>query len=862
MALNNLGLGFLFTAKDMASDVLKKIGGGLDSLDMKASKLKPDLDDIGHAFGIVAAASTAFAVAGTIAIDKATDAAGRFGKGMAEVSTLVDEAQFSSADLEKTVLKMMSTFGGKSEDHIKALYQSISAGANDAVKANNLLTAANKLAIGGVTESTNAVNALTNTLNAYSLSYDKATDVSDAFFVAIRMGKTTATELANTIGRLAPTAASVGVGFDQLLAAVAAVTTKGLKTEEAVTGIKAAFANIIKPTADAAAEAKRLGIAFDANALRSKGLPGLLNEITSSSKFNKDSIAKLFGSVEALNAIMALTSGTGFKDTLDAMAKRAGGTDAAFEKMAGETSQLKAQFEALKEQALVLIGRVFQPLQAAVLRVANFFLTAFNKLPAPIRTAVVALGGIAVAMAGFVGMVAGAVAGIIALKAVILPLVAVVVGLTAVLLPLMALFGAVAAVGALVAYGLKMAWDKNLGGIRDAITGFVDKVKLLWAGLGQLFEDGGFSGKVMEELNRADNKGLKNFAITVFMWVERVKNFFRGLGAGFEAALEKAGPVFEKLATAFERLGAAFGMMSGPNDPAKSAEAFERWGDAGSKVGGTLEKIVEIAAEVITIVVQVATGFVNGMKNVWPVFEKIGEVIAKIMTDFGEMAGSLGMLNTSVNTNQSGWETFGGILASVVGFLGNVIVNGLTLVHYVLMPMVGAIRAGVMVWNAFKSSAMSAFEGITNGVLKMAATVASVLDKIGKAMGKDFGLSKSVAEAQSAADKFFIHKADTGASGVKPGAVTPIQAEPFRPGSTQYNAMTTTLQGPNVTPTPGGTPGGGQGELLAAVTKLATKEHPPATANVFLDTEKIATVVIERSKSQGNRSFSPTPTPG
>jgi TP901 family phage tail tape measure protein len=110
------------------------------------------------------------------------------------------------------------------------------------------------------------------------------------------------------IGRVAPTAASLGVAFGDLLAAIASITGQGLDTAGAVTGLKAALANIIKPTSDATKEAARLGIKFDAATLRARGLTGFLDAITSSAKFNADSLAKLFGSVEALNAITALTA--------------------------------------------------------------------------------------------------------------------------------------------------------------------------------------------------------------------------------------------------------------------------------------------------------------------------------------------------------------------------------------------------------------------------------------------------------------------------------------------------------------------------------------------------------------------------
>ena len=73
----------------------------------------------------------------------------------------------------------------------------------------------------------------------------------------------------------------------------------------------------------------------------------------------------------------------------------------------------------------------------------------------------------------------------------------------------------------------------------------------------QLFEQGGFSGAVRDELNRAENRGLKDFLINVFLWVNRIRNFFSGIAAGFSAGIEAARPTLEAFMNALTRLGAA-----------------------------------------------------------------------------------------------------------------------------------------------------------------------------------------------------------------------------------------------------------------------------------------------------------------
>lgn len=79
----------------------------------------------------------------------------------------------------------------------------------------------------------------------------EANGLANKFLVTQNLGKTTFGELAGSIGQVAPTANAAGVSIDDLLASVASLTANGIGTSEAMTGIKAALSNIIKPTSDA-----------------------------------------------------------------------------------------------------------------------------------------------------------------------------------------------------------------------------------------------------------------------------------------------------------------------------------------------------------------------------------------------------------------------------------------------------------------------------------------------------------------------------------------------------------------------------------------------------------------------------------
>ena len=237
-----------------------------------------------------AKSSAAMAAFGVVVAGVATAAASmrsslNFTTALAEVSTLVDETTFSMKSLEATSKRLAQEFGTLPIEQTKAFYQVISAGASTAAEATEILTAANRLAVGGVTDVTTAADGLTSVLNAYGDQVDGATAVSDALFVGMRAGKTTIEELSSGLGKVAPIAASLNVSFDELTASVSALTKGGISTQESITGIRAVLAAVAKPTKEAADLSAELGIQFDAAGLQAKGFQGFLEDLAAENRW-------------------------------------------------------------------------------------------------------------------------------------------------------------------------------------------------------------------------------------------------------------------------------------------------------------------------------------------------------------------------------------------------------------------------------------------------------------------------------------------------------------------------------------------------------------------------------------------------
>ena len=335
---------------------------GEAALDRVDSKVQSATDNFVK-MGVAAAAATA-----ALSIKEATE----FESKMAEVSTLLDDTS-GLEGMEQAIKDLAIEYGQFPDDQVESIYSIISAGAEDAAEAVQTLEAANRLAIGGVTDVAIAADGLTSVLNAYGEEAGTATNVSDAMFVAMKAGKTTIGELSNSIGNVAPIAAEAGVGLDELLAATAALTKTGATTSVSMGGLRQVVASVLKPTAEAAKEAEKLGLEFNSAALESKGLQGFLEDLTAKTGGNKDSLTQLFGSVEALGPIFALTGSQSqaFSDIMEDMNNKAGATDIAFGKIEETGAQAFKRIQAAGNVLAIEIGNQLLP---AVADLANFFI--------------------------------------------------------------------------------------------------------------------------------------------------------------------------------------------------------------------------------------------------------------------------------------------------------------------------------------------------------------------------------------------------------------------------------------------------------------------------------------------------------
>lgn len=287
------------------------------------------------------AAGFAAAFIGVQAIRRAVNNLRDFQTALAEINTITDLTIDQQEALRRQLIGVSAQFGISAQEQAKAFYQVISAGVTDAAQATRLLESANKLAIGGLTTTAQAIDVLTSAVNSFGIENLSSERAADILFGTVRLGKTTVDELSSSLGRVLPTASALGVSFEDTNAALATLTTRGVATAEAVTGLNSVFSAVLRGQEAAAKQGQEVADAFNLQALRAKGLAGFLRDLTKATGGNEAALQKLLGSAEATRAVLTL-AGDDFQSlqkNVDSLEDSLGASDRAFNEVATTIDQ-------------------------------------------------------------------------------------------------------------------------------------------------------------------------------------------------------------------------------------------------------------------------------------------------------------------------------------------------------------------------------------------------------------------------------------------------------------------------------------------------------------------------------------------
>lgn len=214
----------------------------------------------------------------------------------------------------------------------------------------------------------------------------------DVMFQTVNLGVISYEELAQQLGDVVPMAAAAGVKFDDMSAALAAITLSGIPAAEAVTALNMLLTRVMKPTQDLRQAVKDLGYESAASAVEQDGLYVVVNKLNGAAGNTAEGIANMWKDIRATRAALALAAagGQNYADTYAGIANEVARAEATQKAYAIQTDTVSGQWAIFANQARALgidIGRALLPALKAIGTVLHTVVGAVNDLPAPMKTA-------------------------------------------------------------------------------------------------------------------------------------------------------------------------------------------------------------------------------------------------------------------------------------------------------------------------------------------------------------------------------------------------------------------------------------------------------------------------------------------
>lgn len=655
MALNSLGLGFVFTAKDLASGTMRKVEGRFHSLDTTTAAstkaMRANMQKAVAGLGVMAAGALATAGAFKLASDYGT-----FEKGLAKVGAITRATDDELQALKATALQAGIDTQFSPDEAIAGLGE-LGVRGFTTKEAIDALSGSLDLAAGGEISIAQASSTTASALRVFGLQADQATEAADKLLKISNLTALQANDLELALGNVARGAGPAKQSLDEMLISVGLVRNSGVAASVASSSVSSALLAIAKNKD----KFKEMGIAVaDSNGefldfgnivLNAKEkldqIPSAVDRVAA----QKDLFTK-FG-LTAYNAV-ATQLGNGVRDATGAIVKgeealahlrremeASSGTAAKFREQLldtfeGQKTLLRGSMQTLRIALGEAFAKALKPVVSAIIGGVNAIIKLINAIPAPLKKAIAAgflLVSVLVALAGAV--MAGAAAFAMIQSAVIAfagPL----------LVAGQVLLGVVAAATAVVVVFrlLKKAFDENLGGFGTKLRIVYGRVKLFFDAVRQLLSgDGRLRGDVLSKLLDPANRGVLTMVQRFQQARHRAQEFVQGVKDGFMIVWRTLGPVFSALGDAVNDLAKEFGF--GQDGLGLFTSKGEDFRSTGEMIGEILGEVARILLNAVVIGINAAVTAVRIFKVAWEVLGPLLAVSAKLLWHIFRAVGPL-----------------------------------------------------------------------------------------------------------------------------------------------------------------------------------------------------------------------------
>jgi TP901 family phage tail tape measure protein len=874
MALNNIGLGFTVSAKDMASRTFQQIGGAISMMEMRGTRLgrvmRPvfagltvGISSLVAGFGVLGGAMSLAQVAGQF--EQEIGRVGALTRATAEdLGLLRDRAiqagiatQFSPREAAQGLAEL-GVRGFQATESMEAL-----GGVLDFAAGGQLSVAQGAATVGAA-------------LRAFSRDASQATFTADQLLRISNATSLQANELQIALGNVARGASSAQQSLEEMLPAIGLVRNTGVDASVAGSAVSSALTFM---AGRAEQFQDRLGVSLtDAQG----NFRNFLDIVLESSQEMQTRIPnaaertattlQLFGrfGTTAFNAIAnqlregirnaegQIVRGAEAIEYLRNSMQTAQGAAAEFrERMlntfAGQVTLLKGTVQTLGVVFGEPFARVFKPIVTIVTNALNTVIRFMNMLPKEGQTAVAAVIVLAGALTTLLGVGMLLATGI-TLLIPMLGTLAAVMGVMAVVtapvgLALVALAGHVAFFVLII--------RRDVGQFGKFFQLQIFRVRLAFRALVQLFTQGGFSGAVRRELGQAENQGIRRFVVAVFRIGHRIKQFFVGVGEGFNEAFARLAPLVGTMWMAFMDLGRALGIVGDDADRIINGIGSQSFLDRGKAIGEVLGRSFGAIAQGLRRMARFADGVVSSFKMFYAIVAPGFQELWVQLKMAGTMIGiALKPLFDALGVSNSMDMSFKNLAITLMRYVAiaiRVVTMGLTflvekgvgamlffarMIQLLQQIKTAAITMALVVMNAVQRTVDAILNAVDTAIAGMARLAAAVPPQLRPETLSD------VIVAGAAAERRVVQRTQQAETrqrmiGAAAAAVTPETAEERRVAAAVPTGFASADEMRN---------------LMGELRRVAER---PVQVNVQVDGETIASAGATAARGVAERTFRP-----
>lgn len=246
---------------------------------------------------------------------RSVDEASKFQIRISEIRTISQQNQLTTAQWASGLRDLSDAFGLPLLDVTKAAYDAISNQVTRGAQTFEFLRTTLEFSRISVSSAADAQNLLSSAIKSFGEQNLTAQKAAEVLFKTIDLGRVTASEMANTFGRVAQLASQAGVTIEQLGAAIATLTVRGVRYSEAYTLINNVLISAIKPSEAMTEVLRKYGVATGEAAIRTFGFVGFLRILQS--ELNSGGLSKLAEieqNIRSIRGALGLVSGDAFAE--------------------------------------------------------------------------------------------------------------------------------------------------------------------------------------------------------------------------------------------------------------------------------------------------------------------------------------------------------------------------------------------------------------------------------------------------------------------------------------------------------------------------------------------------------------------